>query len=177
MALLLDEYAKDWRKSIGKQQGLAALLASAIAVKTTGDAILTARTLASGYDGEFVFAEEGERARKHAARLAQLQHEFVDGRVLRIVTSSALNYSFDPNAAEPLDSSRIVYTPLTVSDAWGTLEAPTGAMLVFASPMALIVPIPDGATAESVPWKLTLKPGYTLEAPREGAWRIVAATR
>ncbi len=94
-------------------------------------------------------------------------------RVLRITTTPEMRYSFDPNQAESLDAKRIVYTPLQASDIWGTLNAPDGGMIDFGSPMSITVPVPDGATIDSVGWQLNLAKGFRLDTPKEGNWHIV----
>jgi hypothetical protein len=174
LGLLLDEFEPGWRTSAAQNPNLAARLAKSVGGETSDDPVVAAQRISDRYGGATIFTDERARSQKRIARLAELRAAYVDGRVLRITCGPSLRFSFNPSSAEAIDSARVVYTSFHASDAWGTLDAPAGAMLSFESPMSISIPVPKGATAESVPWKLNVNPGYRLDAPTEGPWRVVS---
>ncbi len=171
--LLLDEYQPSWRQLAAKEKDMATMLAKALGHSAAENPETAANERLAKYQGHFVLDEERARSIRRTARVIELRGRFVEHRVLRITTTSEMRYSFDPNQAESLDAKRIVYTPLQASDIWGTLNAPDGGMIDFGSPMSITVPVPDGATTDSVGWQLNLAKGFRLAAPKEGNWHIV----
>lgn len=170
---LLDEFDQDWRQTVSKQKDMAGMFAKAVGYSAPQYLRDDAAKRLKKYQGRFVLAEEKSRSATRAARVKELRARFVEGRVLRITTGPDMRYSFNPNRAESLDAKKIVYTPLQASDAWGTLQAPAGAMLDFGSPMAIVLPVPAGATPDNVPWTLKLENGYRLETSGNGNWQII----
>ena len=170
---LLDEYDEDWRQTVAKQKDMAGMFAKAIGYSNPVYLRDDAAKRLEKYQGRFVLAEEQKRSATRVERVKELRAKFVEGRVLRITTGPDMRYSFNPNRAESLDAKKIIYTPLQVSDAWGRLEAPAGGMIDFGPPMAIVLPVPAGATPENVPWILSLENGYRLETPSNGNWKII----
>ncbi len=171
--LLLDEYQPLWRQSVAEEKDMARMLAQCLDVRPSENPESEANEQLKRYHGLVVLDEERASSEQRAARVRALRAQFVEQRVLEITTTPEMRYSFNPNGAESLDATRIVYTPLQVSDIWGTLNAPGGGMIHFKSPMTITLPVPDGATIDSVAWQLELKNGYRLDASPAGNWRIV----
>lgn len=175
LAMLLDELEPGWRATAAAHPNLAERLAVALQFQYPDDdsAVAIATAIANDkYDGRQVFEGERDRAVRREARLAEFQAQFAPDKVLIIESSADFRYAFNPNTAESLDAQRIFYKPLSASDAWGSIEAPEGAVIDFNPPMKLMLPIADGDTAESVSWRLELNPNYELDTTQAGAWRI-----
>jgi hypothetical protein len=172
LALLLDEYEPAWRESFAAEPNLAARLAAAaglVDARITREEVIE---LAKSYGWQEIYWVESERDARRQRRLAELASMFETGRVLQIETGSKFQFSFDPNAAESFDSQRVVHRSVTASDEWGTVEAKQGALIDFRAPMKLVLPIPPGATLETVPWKLELHPDYQLDTSHDRIWKI-----
>lgn len=171
--LLLDEYHPSWRQAAATEKDMAKMLSKALLFVAPDNLESMSQERLTKYQGRFLLADERIRSEQRAAQVKELRARFVENHVLRIVTTSEMHYSFDPNGAQSLDATRIVYTPLRASDNWGTLNAPDGGMIDFDAPMSIVLPIPEGATIDTVGWELNLQQGFRLDAPHDGNWRIV----
>ncbi|HET7434161.1 MAG TPA: hypothetical protein VFN10_05545 [Thermoanaerobaculia bacterium] len=104
-----------------------------------GDVARRAWKLDDTYGAAALRAEEEARDTKRRERQAALRKEFVEGPVLTLPLAQ-MEMQFDPNGLEPLEGVGTVYSNITISDAWGKLEAPEGA-LITSDFKKLIVPL------------------------------------
>jgi len=173
ICLLLDVYDDGWRSDVANTPDLAARLAKALSVDLSAGIEKRSQEFARLYQGHEVFAEEASRRIEREKRLADLRERFIDGRVLRIDTGPHFRFSFNPNTAQTIDANRVVHTPFSGSDQWGTIDAPEGAMIDFNSPMCVVLPIPENTTVEKLPWKLELAEGYRLDVSDNTNWQVI----
>jgi hypothetical protein len=177
--VLLDAAAADWQRKANSGDDLGALVQSALGVTLPEpDRVdLAART--RRYDGDQLRAKEEERDRKRQQKIAVLKARFVDGPVLMIPLEK-IQVSFDPNATQPLEGLGTIYMAARISDAFGTLTAPQGA-LVRGDFKQATVPAPSDPKARPLTgdgWTLQLADGWRLEpAGRKGDWRVVGEMR
>lgn len=164
--LLLDaERAAGWRRAVRPDDDLALLLAKAARVPALASG---ARAAATRYGGDAVRDEEARRDVERRERLAAYRARFVDGPVLSMPLGT-MQLSFDPNGLVPLEGRGTVYATLRISDAWGVLDAKSGA-LVSSDWKRVTVPA-DGAG-----WTLTLADGWrTVPDARSGDLTVAKA--
>src|SRR5262249_4819680 len=94
---LLDMSGKPWRDRIAKMGDLGPLLATASRIPLQKPDEHAAQIAASPYEGEEVIGAETRRDEKRQRDIAAARHRFVEGPVLILPLTAALNYSFDPN--------------------------------------------------------------------------------
>jgi hypothetical protein len=177
LGMLLDRHAPGWREEAGERP-LAALLADAAGVThldtgSAGDIVDHARR----YGYEVVVAEESQRARESAARLADIRARLLDGPVL-LLRQDDLRASFNPNELVPVGDAGTYYPTGTFQAAWGTLSVTAGGAVVSPDWRTVRVPAPDDPTAgESAVrgegWALELAEGWTVQPGGDGVWRVV----
>lgn len=158
-------------------------LPTAVSPASTGAAASRAdASRADAYDGARLRAEEDARDARHQAMARAYRARLVDGPHLAFTTTSAMRIGFNPNNLFDLTPYGIVYPNMTMTDAWGSLEATDGVLFkdwkyvslaldaaTAASPAAA-TPAPGAATsAPGAPstlhgpgWSLTLNPGWKL---------------
>jgi hypothetical protein len=179
--LLLDELGADWRPSIDARADLAALLARAIAWQAPAELAAEAQRRSERYDVAQVAAAERARAVERAEQDARNRARFVDGPVLVLPCSGAVNISFNPNDITPLEPIGSVYGTLYLVDDWGVLEVNSGGALLVRNASGILqearVGVPKDAAARPLAgegWSLTLNEGWTL-APgaRSADWKVV----
>jgi len=169
---LLDLSGVDWRSQLQTDGDFAALVRKAYAlgpVVASGDEALKK---ARAYDGEYVIAAETERENAHREQVAKARARFIEGPVLILPVGKTFSYGFDPNQVVPLDVSQAIYLYARVTDDWGTLDAPGGALIVREGGRVVRVQVP-------APGDVSVRPvkgdGWTL-APEKG-WNIVPGSR
>jgi len=171
--VLLDEAGAEWRRGLGANADLGALLAEAIHWKPSAELSKEAQERAPRYDGEAVAAEERERAEAREAAVARHRARYIEGPVLLLPLSGDVSYTFDPRRVEPIGDLDSVYGTLRVTDRWGILEAPGGALLTRApagNVASVRVPAPkeaEGLFLAGEGWTLSLEKG----------WRVVPGAR
>jgi hypothetical protein len=179
--LLLDALGADWRPSIDARADLAALLARAIAWQAPAELAAEAQRRSERYDVAQVAAAERARAVERAEQDARNRARFVDGPVLVLLCSGAVNISFNPNDITPLEPIGSVYGTLYLVDDWGVLEVDSGGALLVRNASGILqearVGVPKDAAARPLAgegWSLTLNEGWTL-APgaRSADWKVV----
>jgi hypothetical protein len=192
-AMLLDDYTSGrWRRALGSQPDLQALIADAIASRRFAAAALVrqavattagtpippaitelAHTRARLYGGPAIVAEENIRWTARERQLAEYRSKFIDGPTVRLRPHS-LNVSFDPRGQASLGASGTLMANLAWKGADGaSLTAPAGA-LINQSWTELRVPLGDAhlepgvvkqtMTIHGDGWTLVLVPGWTIRA-------------
>jgi len=124
------------------------------------------------YDAEELIARETEREERRRAIVTAARARFVDPPSLRLPVTKDFGYSFDPNNVVSLDDNLTLYTPIKVSDEWGVLECPKGAVLVQEKGLIVGAQIPAPADPAARPLVLD---GCTLEL-HEG-WTLAPGDR
>jgi len=170
--LLLDEADAGWRRRlVPSKLRLDELLAAAFKLPLSVPADLAAREAA--YDDGTLRAAEVQREKDKAARLASWKARLVDGPVL-VLPMLHGSYQFNPQTLQPLGDAGIVYPKVHLSADWGTLEVDGGALFDKAMKAATV---PAGGLAaadrKGDGWRLTLKPGWSLQpGARKGDWIV-----
>ena len=154
--LLLDEYAPNWRTTLGAYAP-ADLLVGPLRAQMPRARDLT-RT-AERYGGQQIATEERTRAENQRRVLAELTARFSGARLeLPLVQ---MQFEFDPGQVTPVEGLGTVYQRLVLRDAWGELRATEGALI---SPnfnlLTAARPNPGGLSGPG--WALTLAPGYRI---------------
>jgi hypothetical protein len=154
---LLDLRAPHWSRRLKASDDLAKLAAVAYAVDASSD--VDAR--AEQYRAAEVFTAEKRRDDEHQQRVRAMRTRYVEAPRL-IIPLSQMQMQFNPNGVSALEGEGTVYAGLTLSDAWGKIVAPDGA-LIASDFKRLIVPAPADADARSgAGWTLTLAEGWTI---------------
>lgn len=168
--LLLDRYHPGWRKQIAhSNQGLAAMLASALGVNMAQMPLDTFDARAAHYGGSALLAAETRRKAKADQEIARYRHLLVDGPVL-ILPLKHTRTQFNPQTILSLDKAGAVYPTMRLFDVWGSIDVTQGALMAPDQPR-LTVSAPSGATTTGT----IHGPGWTLKlAP---GWQLVPATR
>jgi hypothetical protein len=112
------------------------------------------RPLAANYGGDALRAGEDARAEKKAAILAELRARFVDGPIL-VIPLEQMQFTFDPNTAQPFGDLGTVYPSMEVRDVWGKIVI-NGGGLISSDYKKLTVP------ADGKGWTLTLNEGWRV---------------
>ena len=178
---LLDQSGQVWRRRLETGSDLSQILAGAYHVSALPIPQSEALRRAQAYDGDEIIALENDRDLHHKKLIADATARFVDGPVLILALSPAVQYTFDPNDLLALDEASTLYPTTQITDEWGVLRVEGGALLVRGKGGHLIraqVPAPADATSLTGDgWKLDLKPGWKLEkGTRSGDWTVVKAT-
>jgi hypothetical protein len=165
--VLLDAADARWTRRVTPATNLGALLAALHGLDAGADSA-DAQTRALRHAGPRLVVEETAREQRRLAQQAEFRARFVTGATLVLPTSSALSYSFDPNAVVPFDEGGTVYLTLQAQDAWGTLSVTEGGALLRLEGErgAIVVPAaaPDGAAVRGPGWELKLAEGWALAA-------------
>jgi hypothetical protein len=174
--LLLDDARPDWRRALGGDADLGELLRRAVGLPPPDSSAAAAERRAAPYQLDSLRAAEGARERKRQEKLAELRRRFVDGPTLRLPLQSP-KVSFDPYRSQPLDSLGTVYGGMRVSERWGVLDAPQGA-LIASDWMGVTVQAPTvtaGDTLRGPGWSLELRPEWELiPGATPGSWKLAA---
>ncbi len=169
--LLLDDVRPGWRQSVSVRTGLDGLLREAPrdarpAEEPPSSADAAQRGAVYGLGD--VMAEETSRQCAREAWAAAQVKRFVDGPVL-VLPMREPRFSFDPNRVRPLAGHGSVYDGIEVTDRWGTLRAPAGAL--WTDDFTLRVPAPGTHGAPGAP-----APGNGAARHVEGdGWSLVLA--
>lgn len=159
---LLDLRTPGWSRRLKASDDLAKLTARSHAATASDD--FDAR--AARYRAAEVFSVEKRRDDERQQRVRAMRERYVDGPRLTIPLAR-MQMQFDPNRVSTLEGEGTVYAGLTLSDAWGTIVAPGGA-LIASDYKSLVVPAPAGVDARSgAGWELALT----------GGWQIVPGAR
>lgn len=160
--LLLDGAAPAWRSKISSGKRLDELLSEALPLALP-DAGIEER--AARYDDGTLRASEVRRDVDRRARLASLKERLVDGPAL-ILPLKHSNYQFNPQTLIPLEGFGIVYPTMRLTDDWGALEVEHGGALVRSKGEEARVSVKGAnqTSSEGDGWRLTLKPGWRVQA-------------
>ena len=113
-----------------------------------------------------VLAEEEAREQERQALMARLAARFVEGPVV-VLPLRSMQMQFDPNRVTAFPGHGTVYEGLMLSDQWGRVEAPGGA-LISSDLTELIVPgTPEqhaDARVTGDGWSLELAAGWRVES-------------
>jgi hypothetical protein len=172
--LLLDAADPGWRRRlVATRQRLDQLLATAYGLPLSVPADLATRVAA--YDDGTLRVAEERREQDKRARLASWKAELVDGPVLALPVVHG-SYQFNPQTLQPLGEAGTVYPTLHLQADWGSLEVDGGALLDKAMKLATVPAAGLSATdRQGKGWRLTLKPGWSLQpGPRVGDWIVRA---
>lgn len=166
--LLLDEYAPDWRATLGESSPTAHL--SDHIPQPEGEQSLEARS--ARYGVHQIREAEQARSERRAIELRALRDQYTSAPRL-ILPLREMQFEFDPNSIVPLDGLGSVYGGLTLRDRWGELVAPGGALISEDFTRIIAVrPDPSGQTGDG--WSLDLATGYTVElSPASGDFELV----
>ena len=167
--LLLDDYAEDWRRNLGRFSP-ADLLARALPGKEISPRRL--RRTAERYGGPAIAVEERDRALAQRARITELRQRFGQGPRLELPLRQ-MQYEFDPSQVTPIEGLGNFYSSLTLRDVWGELVAAQGAVIdANFTRLTAAAPAPGGLAGPG--WRLRLNPGFGVAGPDgQGVVRVV----
>lgn len=163
-AILLDESGRPWRKRLRRSSDLSQMVREAYGIGAVNTA--SAESLVDRYTGARMVADERAREAKRIANEARLRSIFVTGPRLRLPMAGSFSFSFNPNAATPIQGVGTVYETSRITDTWGVLEVESGGVLIERNPDGLVTgvtvsnPVIDNGKASGNGWKLTLSPGW-----------------
>jgi hypothetical protein len=111
-------------------------------------------------------SQEETRENKRLAQEKYYLGKLVEGPVLELPLTGAMNFSFNPNNLFSLGKYGTVYPTITMTDDWGRLVVTANA-LISTHWKSLCVSIPHGIdrTGTSVReegWQLEIKNGWTI---------------
>ena len=174
--LLLDRADPAWRTKLKSGQRFDQLLRTAMKLPASNLATVKAR--AAIYDDGALRTAEVKRDTAMKARAAAQHARFVEGPVL-VLPMRHSNRQFNPQTLMPLGDLGTVYPTLRLVDDWGVLEVEDGALM--AKDLSATVVSAAGIDASGLKgagWKLTLKPGWTVQpGARKGDFAVAAAAR
>ncbi len=174
--LLLDSSAPGWRRHVKELPDLGDLLLKSLAIKLTPEWKSQALDRATNYGLRELTQDETRREDGRKTVVAHFRSKLVEGPVLILPRTGALNYSFDPNHLLALEGRGTVYPTIQATDAWGILEASEGALM---TPESLCIPAPEDPQSRPLKgagWSLDLAPGWNLVPDsRKGDYRLVQA--
>jgi hypothetical protein len=159
--LLLDAGGASWRPGLKPTHDLGALLAQTLKLPAPTLTKAEAEARAQRYGGDQLRAAEQERERARQKRLAEYRALFVDGPVLTLPLQDP-QFSFDPNQLHPLEGQGTVYGFIKLTDTWGVLTAPNGALMAADFKRATVSAPADSKTLKGDGWELELKKGWRL---------------
>jgi len=170
--LLLDEALPDWRRGLGGDTDLGALLAQAWRIGPARPGEVATRSRRYDPDGSLRLAEERRDAERQA-RLAAWRASLVDGPVI-VLPLKRTRMQMNPQTLVPLDDIGTVYPVLRLADEWGELVVEGGAALVANAPRRAVVAVPRGGDLLAGDgWTLHLAPGWKLvPGERQGDWTL-----
>jgi hypothetical protein len=126
--VLLDQTDRFWRRNLKVDQDLSELLRMGIENNFPDRTGATALAVAQSYDGNNILAEEQERWKIREQQIALLEQKLVQGPVL-VLPLQKMNIQFDPGRVFPLRDHGTVYYEARITDEWGVLNAPFGALI------------------------------------------------
>ena len=171
--LLLDEASVPWRKN--SQADFGELLQRALSIELPSNLAEAADARARNYDGETLHQAETKRDAVRQKRIADSRARLVDGPVL-VLPLDHVQFSFDPNAVQPLEGHGTVYPNCRVSDVWGVLTVSRGVLITADFKKAFVAASTDPAARplKGPGWQLDLRPGWRLEpGSRRGDFVLV----
>ncbi|MBM3976775.1 MAG: ThuA domain-containing protein [Planctomycetes bacterium] len=179
--LLLDRGGADWRAAalLGESLTRLAYQRNALQLPEQPDARTTlAAQRKLIYGGAEVEQAEQQREALRVARENADRARYLDRARIELPAGPRSSYSFDPNAVRPLAQAGTIFEPVSVSDDWGALTAPGGALRAGAPAPGpgetWIVPVPEPAPDTAELSGRIEGPGYTLElAP---GWQLIPRT-
>jgi len=189
--LLLDQLAgrdagpQSWRGGLQQRDDLAELAGALLRDPPPDTAdpagvralLAAAEKAARTWDGEALRSSEVARNDVRQAELARWHALLVEGPLLELPLSGAMNYTFDPNAVVSLEGAGTVYPTFTLTDSWGSLKAESGALMA-ADHGRTFVAAPTAVDASRAADSLTDElhgPGWTLKL--SAGWHLVLGTR
>jgi hypothetical protein len=155
--LLLDIESPKWRLEIAKAPDLAMMLKRSLRLEAV--AVLTEAMLIE-YGGIQIRAEEKQRAKKQATRIADIRARFVDGPTLRLPLKNP-QFDMNPQNIFNMPDGPQYHETLKVRDEWGEIQVKQGALNVNWKELRVLAP-PGVSVVETDAWVLKLKPGWTL---------------
>ncbi len=163
--LLLDAAGAPWRSRLNADTDLGELLRAAYRVTPRRPAELDQRI--AFYVAERMVREEKARAAQRLAVEQQLRAKLIEGPTLSLPVLSAFSYSFDPNAAIPLEGAGTAYHNVRVTDEWGVLTVDGGGALLLRNERGItgvVVPAPSDAAnpTKGNGWTLVLNEGWSI---------------
>ena len=169
--LLLDRADANWRTRLGSGQRLDQLLADAAHILTPNLARVAGRT--KMYDDGTLLAAEQQREKVKQRELAQFKAALVDGPVLILPLRNSI-FGFNPQTLRSLEGIGTVYPTMRLVDDWGILEVESHGALVSEKIVRVSAAGIDSSALKGPGWKLTLKPGWTIEkSERPGDLAVV----
>jgi type 1 glutamine amidotransferase len=172
--------AGDWRARALAGESPAKLLYLAHGIELPVSAVERTRLaeeLASSYGGAEIAADEARRFTERRARSAVDRARYAGSTRLVLRPGASNSYSFDPNRVRTLEGVGSVYDSASVSDAWGVLDAPGGALRDAEGRWIVPGPLGDARVGKLAGdgYTLELSPGWRLAAgERAGEWRVEA---
>jgi hypothetical protein len=177
LGLLLDRYGGAWRKKLRQDSDIASLLGQALAFRANTDLVNRAGSRAQRYGFRAVAADEGARAARTQALLADYRARFVDGPILQFPKTEDLRRSFNPNNLVPLGESGTVYPTGIFVSRWGKLQIDDVGGLLSPDNQSLRVSCPSNPQARPLVgpgWRLELAPGWTIgPGARSGDFQVI----
>ena len=168
--LLLNRYDPDWRtRIIHGQQGLAAMLASALHLNLADMPLDTMGARANHYGGPSLLASETATSAKRDRTAAHYRAILVAGPVL-VLPLRHTRKQFNPQNVLSLGNAGTVYPTLKLLDEWGSIDVKQGALLA-SDETRLTVSAPSGTALTGT----IHGPGWTLKLAPD--WRLVPAGR
>jgi hypothetical protein len=159
--LLLDRADPAWLGKVRGGQRLDQVLGAALRLPPSAAGDVMAR--AAVYDDGTLRTREEAREAARQARLAALRARFVDGPVL-ILPLHHMSYQFNPQTLLPLGGAGTIFPTLKVTADFGVLEVDGGALLDKAMTVAAVSAAGiDPSNLKGEGWKLTLKPGWSVQ--------------
>jgi hypothetical protein len=177
--LLLDRENSGWRPEFLASQlseGLEQRLADAMRLPASDFSQLAAREAIYDADGS-LRAHETARDEERRAEVARYRARLVDGPVLMLPLAH-YSYEFKPQTLVPLGDRGTVYPTMTLRDAWGTIVATSGGVLIAGEAKAAYVSAAgfDPSTSKGDGYTLRLEPGWTVNpGVRKGDLVVVRA--
>ena len=178
---LLDHFAPRWQARVVEAHDPARLLAQAITYRVPANLAREAERRAMQYEGARILAEETSRDSSRRTAMAKYRAALVDGPTLTL-TQKWLGRNFNPDMLVGFDAEHTVYPTGTFNSEWGSLEVTSGGALLSNDQLTLRVSAPStpptSRTVTGDGWKLTLKPGWSLQsaAARPGSYVVAPAS-
>jgi hypothetical protein len=169
---LLDQSSPGWRSRLKPGDDLAGLVARAMKVRFTEPLGEAYKKAGPRHGADDIREAETKRAKDRVAKLAAMKAKFVDGPVLTFPLKQ-VRFSFDPATVIPLTDERLLHPEGTISDRWGTLQAP-GGFTIDIEMTQVVVPVAPNLTepkTEGEGWSVSLRRGWVIvRDEKEGCW-------
>jgi hypothetical protein len=159
--LLLDQADPAWRGKLAKPIRFDELLRAATHLPASN--LMTLKARAAIYDEGSLRTAEETRDRAVKTRITAQKAKLVDGPILVLPLKHA-NYQFNPQTLQALAPYGTVYPTLRLADDWGVLEVEADALMAKDGKTAAVSAAgADPAALKGPGWRLTLKPGWTVQ--------------